>query len=220
MSCGKGPGNGHAGAKADVLVPTLIDTLKDETIVHIACGFLHAGCVTAAGSLFTWGCNADGETGHSSGKDVISKPKLLPSLEGVRQASFSRGEKHAHSMCVDAEGTVYSWGSGYKGKLGHADDWTHKDPADEKAPRKIEAFAGVRIKQVAAGGIHSAAVDEEGNVYTWGCGSDGRLGHPEVEGHKYLYKEGKPRKVEGLGNVQSISCSYYHMIVSTSKTAA
>ena len=28
----------------------------------------------------------------------------------------------------------------------------------------------------------------EGAVWTWGCGSDGRLGHPEAEGHRYLYR--------------------------------
>ena len=30
---------------------------------------------------------------------------------------------------------------------------------------------------------------------TFGCGSDGRLGHPEIGSHKYLYKEPYPKVV-------------------------
>lgn len=34
----------------------------------------------------------------------------------------------------------------------------------------------------------NSADPREGAVWTWGCGSDGRLGHPEAEGHRYLYR--------------------------------
>ena len=50
-----------------------------------------------------------------------------------------------------------------------------------------ESFSNEEIKAVSAGGIHSSAVSKTGNVFTWGCGSDGRLGHPEAEGHRYLF---------------------------------
>lgn len=33
---------------------------------------------------------------------------------------------------------------------------------------------------------------------TFGCGSDGRLGHPEKGNAKYLYKEGYPKLVESF----------------------
>lgn len=37
-------------------------------------------------------------------------------------------------------------------------------------------LAEVRFTQVSAGGYHSLALDERGNVWVWGSGSDGRLG--------------------------------------------
>jgi regulator of chromosome condensation len=37
-----------------------------------------------------------------------------------------------------------------------------------------------------------------GELYTWGCGSDGRLGHPDYGGAVYLYKESHPKKIEIL----------------------
>ncbi|CAF3781824.1 unnamed protein product [Rotaria sp. Silwood1] len=66
---------------------------------------------------------------------------------------------------------------------------------------------------IAAGGIHSSALSTDGRVFTWGCGSDGRLGHAEAQGHRYLYKEHEPRSIDLLNNQQvlSISTSYYHM---------
>lgn len=44
------------------------------------------------------------------------------------------------------------------------------------APRRVEALTGVKVKSVAAGAFHSAAVDEDGNVFVWGRGDSWQLG--------------------------------------------
>ena len=54
------------------------------------------------------------------------------------------------------------------------------------------------------------ALTADGDVYSWGCGSDGRLGHKEFEGHTYLYKEAAPKKIEALSHVTDLAASYYH----------
>lgn len=33
-------------------------------------------------------------------------------------------------MAIDNNGGLYTWGAGYKGKLGHFEEWNHSDPAD------------------------------------------------------------------------------------------
>ncbi|CAF4921835.1 unnamed protein product, partial [Rotaria sp. Silwood1] len=67
--------------------------------------------------------------------------------------------------------------------------------------------------KLAVGGIHSSALSTDGRVFTWSCGSDGRLGHAKAQGHRYLYKEHESRSIDLLNNQQvlSISTSYYHM---------
>ena len=35
------------------------------------------------------------------------------------------------------------------------------------------------IIRASGGGIHSAVLSSDGALLTFGCGSDGRLGHPE-----------------------------------------
>ena len=44
-------------------------------------------------------------------------------------------------------------------------------------PRLIEALKTKRIRDIACGSSHSAAVTSSGELYTWGLGEYGRLGH-------------------------------------------
>jgi len=44
-------------------------------------------------------------------------------------------------------------------------------------PTLISGLAGKQVIQIACGSTHSAAVTSEGELYTWGRGSYGRLGH-------------------------------------------
>lgn len=43
-------------------------------------------------------------------------------------------------------------------------------------PRRVEALVGVNVQLVGAGAFHSAAVDDDGNVYVWGRGDSFQLG--------------------------------------------
>lgn len=73
---------------------------------------------------------------------------------------------------------------------------------------------GDKALKIENSGIHSALLSEQGKLYTFGCGSDGRLGHPEYEGSTYLYKESHPKLVETLApkTVLDVVSSYYHMV--------
>ena len=44
-------------------------------------------------------------------------------------------------------------------------------------PRLVEALKAKRVRDVACGSSHSAAITSSGELYTWGCGEYGRLGH-------------------------------------------
>ena len=44
----------------------------------------------------------------------------------------------------------------------------------------ITGLAGKQVVQIACGSSHSAAVTSEGELYTWGRGNYGRLGHGTV----------------------------------------
>ena len=213
--CGKHGVLGH-GDTSDRSVPSMIEDadIKEKCFKHVSCGYGHAALVESSGGLYTVGSGEDGALGHGRDKRDKSTPKLVCSLAGVEimNTSCSHGEHHAHTLACTSDGSVFSWGDGYKGKLGHG----NQDSCDE--PQKIDSsyFLNQKVILVSCGGIHSAAMSEEGCVFTWGCGSDGRLGHPEAKGHRYLFRSDVPRVVEGISQstkAVSVSSSYYHSAV-------
>ncbi|XP_043934209.1 RCC1 domain-containing protein 1 isoform X2 [Protopterus annectens] len=77
-----------------------------------------------------------------------------------------------HAMMLSCVKTVYSWGSGRHGQLGHS------VLADETEPRIVEALQGLVMVDVAAGGWHSVSISDGGDIYIWGWNESGQLGFP------------------------------------------
>lgn len=44
-------------------------------------------------------------------------------------------------------------------------------------PKMIDFFQGKHIRDIACGSSHSACITSNGELYTWGQGDNGRLGH-------------------------------------------
>ena len=121
---------------------------------------------TSSSVCLTWGEGTHGELGHypfvTSGlmKQYL---ELTPrQLEGVNFRDIACGTNH--TLAVDNNGKVWSWGKGENGKLGHGDD------ADRHKPEMLQGFAGVDIVKVACGESHSLALDKDGRCYAWGWG--------------------------------------------------
>jgi len=54
--------------------------------------------------------------------------------------------------------------------------WCFCDSNCEK-PRLIEALRSKRVRDIACGSSHSAAIISNGDLFMWGLGDYGRLGH-------------------------------------------
>ncbi|CAN6465033.1 unnamed protein product [Victoria cruziana] len=107
---------------------------------------------------------------------------------------------------------VFSWGNGANYQLG-----TGK--ADiQKLPCKVDALQGTHVKFVAAAKFHSVAVGASGELYTWGFGRGGRLGHPDFDVHSGQAAVITPRQVSnGLGSrrVRAVAAAKHHTVVAT-----
>ena len=204
------------GDEKDRLKPTLVEENINEKIIYIDAGFAHSGIVTESGKILMAGKDSDGALGFGASSLKNSSHYYFQEIESssnfyFKELSCSKGEHHGHTLALTYDGKVYSWGDGYKGKLGHGDQISRFIPSliDPKY------FNDEEIKHVCSGGIHSTAVSWAGHAYTWGCGSDGRLGHPEAKGHRYLFREDVPRVVDALkeeGRVIDIKSSYNHVV--------
>jgi len=92
---------------------------------------------------------------------------------------------------VTKDGAQWTFGSGDDGALGHNDRNTRL------VPTRIEAqhFGNAKIVSVAGGFSHSAAVTEEGTLYT--CGEAWGLGHADAEA-KWMPTRITPSLLQGV----------------------
>ncbi|KAI3988517.1 hypothetical protein MKX01_026331 [Papaver californicum] len=107
---------------------------------------------------------------------------------------------------------VFSWGSGTNYQLGTGNAHI------QKLPCKVDALQGSYIKMVSAAKFHSVATGARGEVYTWGFGRGGRLGHPDFDIHSGQAAVIKPRQVtSGLGShrVTAIAAAKHHTVAAT-----
>jgi len=153
---------------------------------------------TKAG-VVVWGSSEHGQLGIGSlpAEDRSVQPRIVEQLRSVhvRHVACSR-----HYSCAISEGgEVYTWGCGKDGQLGHGDS---KDVHTPKAVRSLQA----KIRNVSCAEHHVAVVSENGVLFTWGRGQNGRLGHGGSE------NEMLPKAVEALAgqHVSQVSCGDFH----------
>ncbi|KEH16774.1 chromosome condensation regulator RCC1 repeat protein [Medicago truncatula] len=101
---------------------------------------------------------------------------------------------------------VCSWGRGEDGQLGHG------DTDDRLLPTKLSAFDGQDIVSVTCGADYTVARSKSGkDVYSWGWGDFGRLGHGDPSD---LFIPHPIRALQGL-RIKQISCGDCHCLAVT-----
>ncbi|XP_028766863.1 uncharacterized protein LOC114724637 [Neltuma alba] len=116
------------------------------------------------------------------------------------------------SECDSVSTEVFSWGSGTNYQLGTGNAHI------QKLPCKVDSLGGSYIKLISAAKFHSVAVTADGEVYTWGFGRGGRLGHPDFDIHSGQAAVITPQQVTyGLGarQVKVIAAAKHHTVVAT-----
>jgi len=189
-------------------VPKKIDALTGQRVVAVSAGYDHSLALAADGAVWSWGEGACACLGH--GEDLSDQllPKKVEALAGQRVAAVAAGE--CHSLALTADGSVWSWGRGTFGRLGHGDE------QHQLLPKEVEALAGERVIAVSAGPYHSFALTADGNAWSWGWGNEGRLGHGDEQ------RQLLPKKVEALTGqrVVAVSAGGEHSLAITADGAA
>ncbi|KAK6179608.1 hypothetical protein SNE40_011927 [Patella caerulea] len=177
---------GH-GNNTTQKTPKLVQALVGKIIKCISAGYRHTAAVTEDGELYTWGEGDYGRLGHGDSTSR-SLPKLVKDISNVGQVACG----NSNTIAVSQDGkTVWSFGSGDNGKLGHG------DMNRQYKPKVIEAFNGMCIRKVACGSQTSLALTSTGQVYVWGSGSGLGCGLSE-------YTALKPQVVKDLQNVHIV----------------
>ena len=138
----------------------------------VACGESQTAAVTEDGSLYTWGAGHDAQLGLTA-----FYHRLVPTLVGGLDVFAARIVMLAaglyHSAALVSDGSVWTWGIGFSGRLGHGDERTRLSPMR----RGKEWFGESAAVMVACGELHTMVVTADGELWTFGGGYHGRLGH-------------------------------------------
>jgi hypothetical protein len=175
-------------------------------VTCVSCGPHHAAAVTAHGTVYSWGSGERGRLGIGSEVDSWA-PQQVIDLSDKTVVQVSCGT--VHTLALTKLGAVFVWGGARSGKLGlggvgSCDTFVQKTRSGQPfvpIPKHMNSLAAVHVTHISAGRAHSLALTQEGAVYTWGCGKDGKLGHSGTEA------EWLPRRVSSLLSVQVIQAS-------------
>ena len=117
--------------------------------------------------------------------------QVLLGGNGGRQVAVSDAPEHSFVIVVDATGAVYSCFGNEYGQLGLG---------DRKARTSFEQVfvPGPAVAKVACGSCHAAALNVDGQLFTWGRGSEGQLGHGDN------VSQSKPKWVRAFKDKQVI----------------
>ena len=105
---------------------------------------------------------------------------LMSKALAIANATMQRNAEEEHSTSSNkrsrgtATGKVWMWGSGDYGRLGHGDNLS------EKTAKLVEILRDKDVRKIACGLRHTLALTSDGNVYAWGYGGDGQLGHGDL----------------------------------------
>jgi alpha-tubulin suppressor-like RCC1 family protein len=130
-------------------------------VIGVSAGSHHTAAWTEAGELFTFGSGYHGQLGHG-GKERELVPRLVEAPGGKKVVGA--GAANEHSAVWTDTGELFTFGSGYLGRLGHGGE------ENELVPRLVEAFAGKKVIGAAGGSHHTAVLTEAGELFTFGHG--------------------------------------------------
>ena len=190
--------NGSGGTEC-LLRPTLMTRLYQENIRQVSCVGEHTAAVAHSGKLYTWGLGKDGRLGHGDFGNR-AHPEVVRTLLDEVVIAASCGNSHTAALTDD--GTLFTWGKGSDGQLGHGG----RD--DSHLPRVVEVLWRQGIVQVVCGFWHTLCVLGSGELYAWGWGEGGQLGHGARTSALYPHKLVLPQNQK----VASIAAGAYHSL--------
>lgn len=149
----------------------------------------------ADGTVWTWGYGGDLGLGYNETANQ-TVPVKVPDLDNVIKIAVGSN----HVLALKKDGTVWAWGLNAAGQLGRGSTTAAETPIQVRDASGYGYLTG--IKHIAAGNQVSMAIDNDGNLYTWGLNGNGQLGINNRTNQVL------PVKNQDIMNVRKMSAGY------------
>eukprot|EP01039_Chlorochromonas_danica_P009869 gene9869-10915_t len=194
---------------------------------------VHAGS-SFGGDVYVWGNGMLGQLGL--GRRGTTKGRMVPTLLHSIQKQYPQGAISIaaganFSVVVVCTGEVYSFGHAEYNQhgTGNSSHLDYVDPFHFFEPRKVcivsplrkdahtvrdgslQETTEVQISSVTCGAVFTLAIDNLGNLYSWGWNESGVLGQT-------FQFSSSPQRIEGIGShaaglkIMQVSCGGKHVI--------
>jgi alpha-tubulin suppressor-like RCC1 family protein len=157
----------------------------------------HTAAIKTDGTLWTWGSNGSGQLGDNTA--VSRSTPVTTFAGGTNWKQVACGS--ANIAAIKTDGTLWIWGGNGQGQIGN-----NLSATSRSTP--VTTFAGgTNWKQVACGGANVAAIKTDGTLWTWGQGSDGKLGNNTTDNRSVPVTT-----FAGGTNWKQVACGEQHVI--------
>ncbi len=170
-----------------------VDPASSWTLVATGAASQHTCGRKSDGSYWCWGDDGDGQLG-----DAVFVDKHSPERIGSQvwnEVSTTR----EHTCGVRTDGTLWCWGQNSWGQIGIGSE------GHQNAPRAVTATGVSGWSHVSAGGGHTCAIDDTGDVWCWGAGESGQLGGGMTTGTQVPARSSTPGE-----DWKDIACGRVH----------
>jgi len=135
----------------------------------MGCGWDHIAAIRQDGTLWGWGL---------AYIDFNHQPRVVPALVSADTTWRSVSTGYRYTMAIRRDGSLWGWGyNSFNGNVLPGADWALFSP--------VPVMPGSKWKSVSAGHEHTAAIREDGTLWTWGENQHGLLGNGVLDLSKY-----------------------------------
>lgn len=104
--------------------------------------------------------------------DLYASRELVVAAQRAFSTEFvTTSAGRSHSVALDQDGNAWAWGEGTSGELGNGGF------ADSHVPVAVAMPPSTSFTHVDAGWHYTLAIDQNGDAWAWGEGTNGRLGN-------------------------------------------
>ncbi|CAH7342103.1 RCC1 domain-containing protein 1 [Phodopus roborovskii] len=221
--------------------PPFCQPLAPELRVRqLELGAEHVLLLCEAGQVFSWGGGRHGQLGHGT-LEAELEPRLLEALQGLRMAEVAAGGWHSVCVSETGDIYIWGWNESGQLALpikspaedktpmrGEGTEWNEDSLEGEEAamadvgapahfiaiqpfPALLDLPTGSDAVKASCGSRHTAVVTRAGELYTWGWGKYGQLGHKDSSSLD------RPCRVEYFSEnqleVRAVSCGPWNTYV-------